>query len=286
MKTIKISFILFIFFFFYQANSSSLLDSLKVGKVKYLISNLNEDCYKDTLYGNIIHSAKILPTLIIWGKRDTNIICDTSRFYLYDSLNLEFTTIEYDSNNSSIINLSTIDVSGDYIKDLNYSYENIDSNGVTSIKSMLIFGNNSLSKNANIFIASDSLLNDSLNSIIPDYSNSTVLLRSYGTHRIYLIDDNVQFPQPLIQTNLANNVNIGNEFLVFPNPNKGELNFKVKKPPFKIEIINMSGKIIFSSNEINSSEYRKDISSYTNGLYYIRIFDKNNSRLFKIIKSN
>lgn len=284
MEATKLVLIVLLFSMFYTAESSNELDSLKNKRLKYLIGDLNEDCYKDTVYGKIISISKVLPDFIIWGKYDSTIVCDTNRIFYYDSTNVEFTSIKYDSNDVNLLNISTADYTNDYIRDFSFSLKKLDTINGDSIIHFLIIGDNSLSKNQSIFISIDSLANDSLNCISPDISNNSEYLTEYMEHKFYLVDNFNINPAPIVQTKIERNTKEENEYLVYPNPNKGELNISVKIPPFNIEIISLSGQTVYISDYILTSEYSLDISGYTNGIYYVRLLDKNSSRTFKIIK--
>lgn len=285
MKQIKIIILLFLTSFVYNTYGSNELDSMKNCSLKYLIGNLNDDCYKDTVYGEIQGITSISPNFIIWGKQDS-IACDTIKYYNYDSLNVEFTLIKYDSISKNFINLNTIDVTGDLISDFLFKYTIIDTNGQDSIYHMLVEGGNTLSRNYEIYINKDSLLLDTLNFVLPEFFNTSQLLRSYGGLQVYFLGDNYNLPQNHIQTDVQNSIIQTGKILIFPNPSKGELYLNVEKVPYSFDVLDIDGKTLLENTEINSNNYLIDISKFANGFYYIIIKNEEHVKSFKIVKSN
>jgi hypothetical protein len=65
--------------------------------------------------------------------------------------------------------------------------------------------------------------------------------------------------------------NVKDQLHIYPNPGTGVFNFKTSTELSKIEIVNMLGEIIYSSNTTIS---QIDISSQPKGIYFVRAEDK------------
>ncbi|MEC8739074.1 MAG: T9SS type A sorting domain-containing protein [Bacteroidota bacterium] len=78
------------------------------------------------------------------------------------------------------------------------------------------------------------------------------------------------------------------DFKLIPNPNNGHfgLEFNKSLTDFDIEILDVSGKIVFSAKQIDPvSKYNIDISHLDDGVYFVRVTDTTNStHLQKLIK--
>jgi hypothetical protein len=59
-------------------------------------------------------------------------------------------------------------------------------------------------------------------------------------------------------------------FSVFPNPANGEFTISLIDKADYIQVIDVTGKLIFEVKDISSSEIKFDLSSYNKGLYFIR----------------
>lgn len=78
----------------------------------------------------------------------------------------------------------------------------------------------------------------------------------------------------------------GPEVIVYPNPSKGIFNLDFKSQVKNITVVNTLGAIIFEENIDNSnSETTKsiDLSSYTDGVYFINVSDDNGSSSYKVV---
>ena len=63
-------------------------------------------------------------------------------------------------------------------------------------------------------------------------------------------------------------------FLIYPNPTKGEIRISTENySSFSIQIFDCLGKLVLEDIKDSGSEKTIDISSFTSGIYQIRIFD-------------
>jgi len=86
---------------------------------------------------------------------------------------------------------------------------------------------------------------------------------------------------------LSNNtVNNGPEVVVYPNPSKGIFNLELKSQVKNITVVNTLGAIVFEENIDNSKTVTTksiDLSSFTNGVYFINVSDDNGSSSYKVV---
>lgn len=74
------------------------------------------------------------------------------------------------------------------------------------------------------------------------------------------------------------------DYTIFPNPNKGvfEVHFNGYEGILAIEVLDALGKVIISTNKSSEANVVKlDISNYAKGVYFIRVYDANNSSSVK-----
>lgn len=78
----------------------------------------------------------------------------------------------------------------------------------------------------------------------------------------------------------------GPEVVVYPNPSKGVFNLDFKSQIKNITVVNTLGAIIYEENiEATSNVMTKtvDLSSYTNGVYFINVSDDSGSSSYKVV---
>ena len=88
------------------------------------------------------------------------------------------------------------------------------------------------------------------------------------------------------ETLKTNNNSVEKSFEVFPNPFLNHISINTRyNSSFKIEIINLLGKIVFSKKNVFSNQ-KIDLSSIKSGIYFLKVIYKNDSTLLikKIIK--
>ncbi len=78
----------------------------------------------------------------------------------------------------------------------------------------------------------------------------------------------------------------GPEVVVYPNPSKGIFNLDLKSQVKNITVVNTLGAIVFEENIDNSNAIKTktiDLSSFTNGVYFINVSDDNGSSSYKVV---
>lgn len=78
----------------------------------------------------------------------------------------------------------------------------------------------------------------------------------------------------------------GPEVVVYPNPSKGIFNLDLKSQVKNITVVNTLGAIVFEENIDNSNTITTktiDLSSFTNGVYFINVSDDNGSSSYKVV---
>ena len=72
------------------------------------------------------------------------------------------------------------------------------------------------------------------------------------------------------------------DLLIYPNPAKNIVKIKMAGAMKTIQLYNIEGEMVKSVNP-GSSEYDLDISSYSSGMYYIRVFSASEWLVRKLI---
>ena len=103
----------------------------------------------------------------------------------------------------------------------------------------------------------------------------------------------VLIPQGYIETNSTytcdmftnrNNFEKETDFKIYPNPNNGNFTIEFNDNSSKnIQIIDITGKIVYSLNEISTSNLQLNIQELNSGVFIIKITSKNKSLLQKLI---
>lgn len=78
-----------------------------------------------------------------------------------------------------------------------------------------------------------------------------------------------------------------NNVFVYPNPSNGIFNISLGNlQPTRIEVYDLTGKKVFAKNEIAISNFETkiDLSNLTQGIYFVKIIDNNQSTVKRIIK--
>jgi hypothetical protein len=112
-------------------------------------------------------------------------------------------------------------------------------------------------------------LNNDIYVLMQDYSNSGKL--SLIKHAL---------PKDVSTSNLE--FSKEHNYNIYPNPTKGILNIKTNKET-EVIIYNIAGKVIYSSTINNSSII--DISSFNNGIYLVKLTDKDEVYVKRVIKN-
>ncbi len=76
-----------------------------------------------------------------------------------------------------------------------------------------------------------------------------------------------------------------NQIAVFPNPSTGLVNIDLNNlTDASIKVFNITGKLIYQENEINSSPYQFELNA-SSGVYIIEINTNQKKQFFKLIKN-
>lgn len=73
--------------------------------------------------------------------------------------------------------------------------------------------------------------------------------------------------------------------VLFPNPTKGQLQIKTRKPIEELFIYDLAGKIIMRKEKLPEGKNTIDLTSYPQGIYLVRIHTNDLWETFKIIKN-
>ena len=283
MKVIKILLLLIVLVSTNDCISSPYLDSLKNERVIFMVGNFNDDCYKDTLFSKIQDDNIDFIDLITWGKKDSNIVCDSMKVYGYDSLTVEFTFFDSTMFQNQIMNIVVYDYNEDKNYDLLYNKLNRDTLSSDSIITSIIYGNNSFSKDT--LIKEDSINSTSYDCIDIDLQNQSTLVGNFGSLQFRILDVIDIEEQLEKRVSIKEEIDEELKVTVYPNPNGGEFNVLLNRTPFSYEIIDMKGNIIILKRNVKSEINSIDISNLTNGTYYIKIEFENKVSIQKVIKS-
>ena len=79
----------------------------------------------------------------------------------------------------------------------------------------------------------------------------------------------------------TNNVDNDLSDSIYPNPAKGIIYFPHHEPATRIQIYNLSGKLIFSQYEINT--HQLDLSQFETGLYFLKWSSEKSSRTTRLV---
>jgi Secretion system C-terminal sorting domain len=74
-----------------------------------------------------------------------------------------------------------------------------------------------------------------------------------------------------------------NEVVVYPNPASGNVNISSNVNIKKVELIDVQGRILISKL-VDDSNATFDLSSYSNGVYYVKVVGDGGSRIEKLVK--
>ncbi|KGO94494.1 hypothetical protein Q767_13075 [Flavobacterium enshiense DK69] len=93
--------------------------------------------------------------------------------------------------------------------------------------------------------------------------------------------DNIVFSPSSL---LSNEEVVWSNLKVYPNPTKNQITVSNSEILSKIEIINITGQVLFS-NKPNQSEVKLDLSDYPVSVYFVRVTSDNKSAIIKIVKN-
>ncbi|WP_374462413.1 T9SS type A sorting domain-containing protein [Chryseobacterium sp.] len=79
--------------------------------------------------------------------------------------------------------------------------------------------------------------------------------------------------------------NIDSKTVIFPNPTKGLLQIKTKKPIEELFVYDLAGKIIMRKEKLPEGTNTIDLTSYPQGIYLVRVHTNDLWETFKVIKN-
>jgi hypothetical protein len=97
----------------------------------------------------------------------------------------------------------------------------------------------------------------------------------------YIMDFEFQIAVSNLSNLSTDNIEFKDEIIIYPNPVKDILHFKTEKDIFKLEILDLTGRLL-SSDSI--SENKIDLSELIKGNYILKIYTENGIMNYKIIK--
>jgi hypothetical protein len=215
-----------------------------------------------------------------------------------ESDNLEFVAIKNTSN-------ATIDLTGVYFKELGLSYQFPANSLVVAGGSVYLASNlaafqtkygtsafgqftRNLSNSSQKIVLADGFGN-TIDSV--EYFDASPWPTAADGAGSYLQLLNTEFDNNLASSWIASSMNSlsatsfdeTTTIDISPNPVTHFLNINTTKPMSGIKIFHVSGKLLYDLKQ-NSSKINADMSNYSNGVYFISIYDENGFVTKKIIK--
>jgi len=85
---------------------------------------------------------------------------------------------------------------------------------------------------------------------------------------------------------LATEKTIGRVINVYPNPVIGDVTLETdwKFERAEVTVLNLSGQVVWSIREVNTQSLQLPMSEMKQGVYFVRIIERNKSQMIKIIK--
>ena len=208
--------------------------------------------------------------------------------------------IEITNTGSQPVNLSGI-----YFKELGLTYQFPYNSTIIGNSSLYLCANSSVFQAQHGFTAfgqyTRNLSNKSENLILADaYGNVIDAVQYFDSAPWPTAPDGNGSYLQLINTNLDNNlasswfasatslaVNESNkdnsDIIIYPNPTQHFLTIRSSKAIDSVEVIDVSGKQIMAS-KVNTSETSMDISSLSNGIYFVKVQNEFGVKTEKLVK--
>ena len=86
-----------------------------------------------------------------------------------------------------------------------------------------------------------------------------------------------------LTTGIDSKVSSESNISFFPNPTTGEINLKLSGEQSKVNIYDLSGKLLFNMQTSNLTE-KIDINKFKNGVYVLEVVQNNERKAYKLIK--
>lgn len=76
----------------------------------------------------------------------------------------------------------------------------------------------------------------------------------------------------------------GNNVKVYPNPTAGEFTIELANSSVKtLEVIDLTGRVVYSTATVTNKS-KVNLSSLSNGIYYVKIQTNNSTEVVKVVK--
>ena len=113
-----------------------------------------------------------------------------------------------------------------------------------------------------------------------DGEEGSGFMESYSKRLVYFKKGDEVWGEEFVMVGVDEKIH-DNDFVIFPNPVQNQLNIKCdSNEEIKIKIYNSPGQLM-SSQSVSSNNLSIDISSFSNGFYYIDLFDNSGIILTK-----
>jgi len=101
-----------------------------------------------------------------------------------------------------------------------------------------------------------------------------------GEYRLY---STRQFDDPNVVTEIEEIAVHENNISVYPNPATSNINISALDAISAVEIFSLSGKLMFRSDNANTTLFEVNIVDYQPGVYFVRIVQENNISIKKVL---
>ena len=170
-----------------------------------------------------------------------------------------------------------IEIIEDAVSDFNYTENSLE----------VTFINNSLYADSYLWDFGDGTTSTEINPIhvYQDYGSFDVSLTASNSD----CGDNIYNEQIQLLSSSTENIDLKEKISIYPNPSKGIFTLEITKfdkSELKIEVVSLTGKVIFEQNY--KTKYIKeliDLSSSSTGIYTIKLISNNYLKTLKLILS-
>ena len=127
------------------------------------------------------------------------------------------------------------------------------------------------------------------NSVIFPYENAGYGVFAFDTSNIYLAGSNQAIIKTsvdgVVTSNYRTQLKYNLSFKIFPNPSSGIFNIEssINAETF-VEVFDVAGRMVYQTN-FNNKLIELDLTSYTNGLYFIKLISEGKYYTYKISKN-
>ena len=113
-----------------------------------------------------------------------------------------------------------------------------------------------------------------INSIETTINPVNVTITGTVSAQAYFIDDiTLGVAESVAGRNIAN---------IYPNPSTGLINIQSNSPINRVVITDVVGKNVYDNNNINNKDYSITLADLNSGVYFVKLFTKNETSVYKI----